>query len=155
MTLTLTAAQPSSKRTVSFIHSVFPLYSKPNVFWPRTCCLLKERQTFILRFAPLPVGEHLHQEHQQPCCVSSEPQIWSLTPTLQLRGKFTPGNYLQFLFAFGGRWAGGSEVSFIPSDVRVKITLPPLWTWRATRPHQAAGGRFFAFLPQCRPIQYK
>lgn len=49
----------------------------------------------------------------------------------------------------------GGEVSLTPLDVTVKITQPPPWAWRATRPHQAAGERFFASLPQCRPIQYK
>lgn len=55
----------------------------------------------------------------------------------------------------GGRVVEGDEVSLTPLDVRVKITQTPWWAWRAPRPHQAAGERFFASLPQCRPIQYK
>lgn len=71
-----------------------------------------KRRTIIFRIAPLPLGEHLQHKHQhnsRVACPQNRSQIWVLWhPHIVwrrhcLRGNFTPGNYLLFFFAFGGK----------------------------------------------------
>lgn len=90
------------------------------------------------------------QNHSQIWVLWHPHIVWRIH---RLWGNFTPGNYLLFPVPLGRRWARpaeqekewlrGTRLLLTPLDPRVKITQPPPWAWRVTKPHKTAGEHIF------------